>query len=196
LSADNTSPGLNRVGLPLVTTLARLLCRELTLENDYLRAENKILRSKLPKRISFTDDERRSLTEAALAVGRGLMRQVVAIVKPDTILTWQRRLEKLKWDYSERRQRTPGRPRQPANIEQLVCQMARENIWGYKHIQGELGKLGIVISKTCVADILRRNGLPPAPERNGLSWREFLARHADALLCADLFTQEVLRRTV
>ena len=124
LSVDNTSPGLNWIGLPLVTTLARLLCRELTLENDYLRAENKILRCKLPKRISFTDDERRSLTEAALAMGRGLMRQVVTIVKPDTILTWQRRLEKLKWDYSERRQRTPGRPRQPANIEQLVCQMA------------------------------------------------------------------------
>jgi len=124
VSADNTSPGLNWVGLPLVTTLARLLCRELTLENDYLRAENKILRSKLPKRISFTDDERRSLIEAALAMGRGLMRQVVTIVKPDTILTWQRRLEKLKWDYSDRRQRKPGRPRQPANIEQLVCQMA------------------------------------------------------------------------
>ena len=51
MSADNTSPGLNWVGLPLVTNLARLLCRELTLENDYLRAENKILRSKLPKRI-------------------------------------------------------------------------------------------------------------------------------------------------
>ena len=67
----------------------------------------------------------------------------------------------------------------------------QENIWGYQHIQGKLQKLGIVISKTCVADILRRNGLPPAPERNGLSWREFLGRHADVLLCADLFTQEV-----
>jgi len=67
----------------------------------------------------------------------------------------------------------------------------QENVWGCKHIQGELRKLGIEISKTCVPDILRRNGLPPAPERNGLSWREFLARHADVLLCADLFTQEV-----
>ncbi|HJN14009.1 MAG TPA: hypothetical protein QGH10_00885 [Armatimonadota bacterium] len=52
-------------------------------------------------------------------------------------------------------------------------------------------KLGIQISKSCVADILRRNGLPPSPERSGLSWREFLSRHADVLLCADLFTQEV-----
>ena len=41
-----------------MTTLARLLCRELTLHSDYLRVENKILRSKLPKRTSFTDDVR------------------------------------------------------------------------------------------------------------------------------------------
>ncbi len=62
---------------------------------------------------------------------------------------------------------------------------------GYKRISGELKKLGIQISKSCVADILRRNGLPPSPERSGLSWREFLSRHADVLLCADLLTQEV-----
>jgi len=54
-----------------------------------------------------------------------------------------------------------------------------------------LVKLGIVRSKRCIADILRRNGLPPSPQRHGLSWRQFLARHAEALLCADLFTKEV-----
>ncbi|MFC2173396.1 integrase core domain-containing protein, partial [Acidobacteriota bacterium] len=29
------------------------------------------------------------------------------------------------------------------------------------------------------------------PERGGLTWREFLSRHADVLLCADLFTKEI-----
>ena len=58
-------------------------------------------------------------------------------------------------------------------------------------IKGELAKLGIPISKSCVADVLRRNGLRPSPERGGLTWREFLARHADVLLCADLLTKEV-----
>ena len=119
------------------------------------------------------------------------MRQTVSIVKPETILAWQRRLEKQKWDFSERRQRRPGRPRTATSTEKLVCEMARENIWGYKRIKGELAKLGIRISKSCVADILRRNGLPRSPERKGLSWREFLSRHADVLLCTDLFTQEV-----
>ena len=52
--------------LPVVATLARLLCQELTLQNEYLRVENKMLRSKLPKRLQFTDDERRCLVDAAL----------------------------------------------------------------------------------------------------------------------------------
>lgn len=176
---------------PLVALIARLLCRELTQENEYLRTENRILRSKLLRRIPFTDEERRALVDAALEMNRKLMRQVVSIVQPDTILAWQRRLEKQKWDYSDRRVRKPGRPRVAAQIEELVRDMARESRWGYGRICGELKKLGMRISKTCVADILRRNGLPPSPERGGPTWREFLSRHADVLLCADLFTQEV-----
>ena len=69
--------------------------------------------------------------------------------------------------------------------------MAQENAWGYKRIHGELKKLGVELSKSCIADVLRRNGLPPAPERGGLTWREFLSRHAHVLLCADLFTKEI-----
>jgi len=131
------------------------------------------------------------LVEAALAKGRDLMEQVVTIVKPKTILAWQRKLEKQKWDYSDRRKNNPGRPRIAQDIEQLVCRMARENEWGYARIQGELKKLDITISKSSVANILRRNGPPPSPERNGLTWREFLARHADVFLCADMFQKEV-----
>ncbi len=180
----------NWAGLPLIATIARLLCREQTLQNEYLRAENKVLRSKVKGRIRFNDEERRSLVDAALAMGRKLMRQVVTIVKPETILKWQRRLERHKWDYSKHR-RGPGRPRKPGEIEVLICRMARENTWGHGRIQGELAKVGIAISQSCVAGILRRNGLPPSPERGGLTWREFLSRHADVLLCADFFTQEV-----
>ena len=47
--------GINWLGLPVVATVARLLCRELTLRNEYLRVENRVLRSKLPGRIGFTD---------------------------------------------------------------------------------------------------------------------------------------------
>jgi len=74
------------LSLPVIATIARLLCRELTLQNEYLRLENKILKSKIAGRICFTDDERRSLVDAALVMGRKLMEFVVNIVKPATIL--------------------------------------------------------------------------------------------------------------
>ena len=188
---SNENPSSKWLGVPLIATVARLLCRELTLQNEYLRRENKVLKSKINKRINFTDDERRTLVDAALALGRDLMEQVVTIVQPKTILAWQRKLEKQKWDYSDRRKNNLGRPRIALDIEELVCKMARENEWGYARIQGELKKLDITISKSSVANILRRNGLPPSPERKGLSWREFLARHAEVFLCADMFQKEV-----
>jgi len=87
------------LNVPIIATIARLLCRELTLQNEYLRNENKVLKSKIKKRIIFTDDERRTLVEAAMAMGRDLMEQVVTIVNPKTILAWQKHLENKKWDY-------------------------------------------------------------------------------------------------
>jgi len=119
--------GVDWVHLPVIATMARLLCRELTLQNGYLLLESRTFKSKIPGRLRFTDEERRSLTETALAMGRSLMREVVSTVKPETILAWQRRLERTKWDYSQRRSRGPGRPRTPEDIEELVCRLAREN---------------------------------------------------------------------
>lgn len=72
----------------------------------------------------------------------------------------------------------------------MICQLARDNIWGYKGIHGELKRLNITISKTCIANILRRNGLPSSPDRKGLTCPQW-GRHADVFLCADLLTKEV-----
>ena len=74
------------INVPIIALIARLLCRELTLQNEYLRVENKILKSKINKRITFTDDQRRALVEAAMAMGRTLMKRVVTIVQPKTLL--------------------------------------------------------------------------------------------------------------
>jgi len=139
----NAERGVDWVHLPVLATVARLLCRELTLQNEYLLLENRTLKSKIPGRLRFTDEERRCLSEAALAMGRSLMKEVVSIVRPETILAWQRRLERRKWDYSQRRNGGPGRPRTPEDIEALVCRLARENAWGYQRIRGELLKLGV-----------------------------------------------------
>jgi hypothetical protein len=45
------------LSVPIIAAITRLLCRELTLQNEYFRQENKILKSKIKKRITFTEDE-------------------------------------------------------------------------------------------------------------------------------------------
>ena len=43
---EQAKPGLDWAGLPAIATVPRLLCRELTLQNEYLRLENRILKEK------------------------------------------------------------------------------------------------------------------------------------------------------
>ena len=71
--------------------------------------------------------------------------------------------------------------------------MASENArWGYTRIQGALENLGHRVGRTTIANILRRNGVGPAPERGKhTSWRQFLKAHWSVLAAADFFTVEV-----
>jgi hypothetical protein len=64
-------------------------------------------------------------------------------------------------------------------IADLVVRMARENPgWGYARIQGALSNLGHRVGRTTVADILKRNGIDPAPERGRrMTWSQFLRAH-------------------
>ncbi len=59
--------GFEWAGLPVIATVARLLCRELTLQSEYVRLENRILKEKISGRIHFTDEERRSLMRMSSA---------------------------------------------------------------------------------------------------------------------------------
>jgi hypothetical protein len=49
-------------------------------------------------------------------------------------------------------------------------------------IQGELKGLGISVSATTVANVLRRAGLGPAPRRIGPSWSVFLRAQAESVI--------------
>ena len=61
---------------------------------------------------------------------------------------------------------------------------------------GELKKLGVAVSKTSVAAVLRRNGLRPAPRRGVPTWSQFLHAQAQLVLATDFFTVDsvLLRR--
>ena len=50
----NREFGNKWLSVPIIATITRLLCRELTLQNEYLLRENKIFKSKIDKRITFT----------------------------------------------------------------------------------------------------------------------------------------------
>jgi transposase InsO family protein len=130
---------------------------------------------------------------ARLTAGpRARLDQIVLLVQPETVLRWHRELVRRKWAM---RRRTGGRPATAAEVEALVLRLARENpTWGYRRLQGELGKLGHPLGHVTVRAILRRHGLPPAPERRrrGTTWRAFLSRHRDQLLACDFFTVETL----
>ena len=56
---------------------------------EYLQAENRALREQLsPRRTRWTDEQRRRFTQKAKAVGRDALKQLGAIVTPDTLLRW------------------------------------------------------------------------------------------------------------
>src|SRR5262249_50332088 len=167
--------------------------QELLARNEYLAAENRILKVQLNGRLKLSDAERGVLGEIGHRLGRKALADVATIARPDTILGWYRKLVARKFDGSRAR-RSPGRPLIKREIEELIIRMASENRgWGYDRIVGALANLGYAISDQTVGNVLRRHGLPPAPERKRTtSWTDFIRTHVELLAGTDFFTVEVL----
>jgi hypothetical protein len=176
-----------------LTLIAGHVSDEILLRNEYLAAENEILRSKLGKKVPLTDTERIRLGKLGKKLGKKALEGVSAIVKPETILRWYHDLVRQKFDSSKSPNRKPGRPRVAPEIEALVLRMAEDNpSWGYDRIVGALRNLGCEISDETVGNILERNGIPPAPSRKPkVSWSDFITAHQDVLAACDFFTAEV-----
>ena len=167
--------------------------QELLLRNEYLGAENRILRGQIKGRLLLSEGEKATLAEIAQRLGRKALEELAAVAKPDTLLAWYRKLIANKFDGSRFRQRV-GRPRIDDEAERLVVQMAKENpSWGYDRIVGALANLGFLLSDQTVGNILRRHGLSPAPKRKqAISWKDFIRSHMEVLVGTDFFTVEVL----
>ena len=157
-------------------------------------AEILVLRHQLAVLRRQTGRPRLTWSDRALisAVARLVPRQQWAsfLITPETILRWHRALVRRQWTYPHRR---PGRPTLPQETVDLIIRLARENPrWGYLRIVGELKKLGIAVSKSSVAAVLRRHRLPPAPRRFGPTWSEFLRAQAKGILATDFFTVDTV----
>ncbi|WP_374103923.1 hypothetical protein [Micromonospora sp. U56] len=86
------------------------------------------------------------------------------------------------------RPKRAGRPPTVRSIQTLVLRLARENpSWGYRRIHGELAGLGIKVAPSTVWEILKTNGIQPAPQRDHQTWLTFLRSQAHAIIAADFF---------
>jgi putative transposase len=156
---------------------------------EYLREENKILRSKLPKQVTVTPRERSRLLKLGMKLG-GAIREFVTIVSYRTFCRWRNDPVRIKRRPFERK---PGRPRTAEETRELIIKIARDNQWGSTRVLGELKKLGLhKVGRTTVASILREEGLDPGPKRGEGSWSEFVQRHAATLWAADFVSVRTL----
>jgi putative transposase len=164
-----------------------VLCRSersKELEILVLRHELAILRRQ-PRRARLRPVDRAILAALARALPQSTWTSLS--VRPATLLRWHRQLVRRRWTYPHR----PGRPPLDRRVQALVVRLARENpACGYRRIVGELRSLRISVSATSVRTILVRHGLPPAPQRDELSWRNFLRQHAATTVVCDFFTVE------
>jgi putative transposase len=167
--------------------------QELLARNEYLTAENRILKAQLNGRLKLSDAERSTLGEIGHRLGRTALAEVATVAKPDIILAWYRKLVAHKFDGSKAR-RGPGRPRVTRKVEQLIVRLAEENRdWGYDRIAAALANLGYRVCDQTVGNVLQRHGLPPAPERKRTTtWSAFIRAHLALLAGTDFFTAEVL----
>jgi homeodomain-containing protein len=163
--------------------------QELLTRNEYLAAENRILKAQLKGRLQLSNAERATLGEIGHRLGGKALAEVASVARPDTILAWYRKLIARKFDGSKAR-RSPGRPRISRAVEQLIVRMARENHdWGYDRIAGALANLGYAVCDQTVGNVLERHGLPPAPERKRTTtWAAFIRIHLALLAGTDFFT--------
>ncbi len=91
---------------PLLFLVAQATEKELVQMVEYLKAENRVLRSKLPKRIEVTPAERSKLVKLGMRLG-GKIKELIAIVSPRTFARWA------NGEFSTYKPAKRGRPESP-----------------------------------------------------------------------------------
>ena len=159
---------------------------------DYLREENRVLREQLgPRRLRFTDAQRRRLAARAQTVGRRVLRNLATIVTPDTLLAWHRTLIAKKYGrkWPSWSGTTAGDGRDSGADRADGPGQSRVGL------HADPGSSGQCPSRR----LPRHHCRGPPRTRPGLraralkktTWAEFLRTHWDVLAAADFFTVHV-----
>src|ERR1700752_4263434 len=145
-SKDSTDMG--RLFQPFLFQLASSTEHELRRQVEFLKAENEMLRKRVPKqRIFLSKVERERLLQLGAAVGPGVAR-LITIVHPRTYQRW------LREKCAGRKWKPVGRPKTLESVREITVRIAKETGWGYGRILGELKKLRIhTISASTIKNI-------------------------------------------
>ena len=171
---------------PLLFLLARSTADDLQKQIEFLKAENEVLRKRVPRqRIFLKPEERARLLKLGKELGPAI-RQIITIVDYSTFRRW------VSKEAGVNTKRRKGRPKIAKVIRELVVQIAKDTGWGYSRILGELRKLGVgKISRQSVKNILVEHGIDPGPRRGKGSWSDILKIHAETLWQVDFFSKRV-----
>jgi putative transposase len=148
-----------------IVTVARQQHECAIARGDYLATERDLYRCRGPTAIHYLDDDqRRQLAHLAHRAGWKRIARDATIATVRTLRRWYRTL------IAPDENHTGGKPRIDDATVELILQMARENswgndAWGRRRIKGELHGLDITVSASSIRNILRRHGIPPAPQR-------------------------------
>ena len=165
---------------PLLTLLASITRQELAQQVTYLKAENQILRSKLPRRIELSNQERRRLLRHGKKLGARI-KELISIVSYSTFRKWVRNVEDATAQRPKPKDAKPGRPRVEESISEAIIRIRTETGWGYTKIVQAMRRLGHKVSRQTIKNVLVQAGLGPEPQDHPDTWSEFLKLHADTL---------------
>jgi transposase len=159
---------LSYLALTGMFTMLRLLAMsdaDKDVEILTLRHQLAVLQRQLDKP-RLTPPDRAFLAALLHKIPRPTLRRLPLFVSADTVLRWHRDLLRRRHAKISRPHR-PGRRPTARSICALILRLARDNPgWGYRRIHGELAILGITVAPSTVWEILKANGIPPAPHRD------------------------------
>jgi hypothetical protein len=155
--------------------------RALAVENAMLR-QQLIVATRRLKKPRFTTRDRVMLVLFSIRFAR--WREVLLLVKPETLLRWHRLGFRLLWAWRSRSRSRP-KTRLATAVIALIKRIATENRrWGAERIRGELLKLGYSAAKSTIQRYMSRfRGAAP----DGQRWSTFLRNQAQGIWCCDLF---------